>query len=135
MIQRAVARSEMLPPSATTAAAAEPPTVWCASHHDGSSHAPHVHADVLLSGTYYAAVPPGAAPLELFGPVGWAGRAEPAVFRFQARASPPTPRPCVYSTVIARVAWCTCAENISAPCYQCLSAGPGAREDPLCTLR
>lgn len=46
--------------------------VWCALHHDGVSHAAHTHADVLLSGTYYAQVVEGAAPLELYGPAGWA---------------------------------------------------------------
>eukprot|EP01043_Picozoa_sp_COSAG02_P036167 COSAG02_NODE_2634_length_8374_cov_12.795166_2_plen_318_part_00 len=50
--------------------------VWCALHHDGISHAAHTHADVLLSGTYYAQVAEGSAPLELYGPAGWAGPEE-----------------------------------------------------------
>jgi hypothetical protein len=61
LILEAISRSRMLPHSTLSGgsggqgAAAEPTLmVWAATHHDGSSHAPHVHDDALLSGTYYA---------------------------------------------------------------------------------
>jgi hypothetical protein len=57
----------------STAAPRDLPLVWAALHHDGTSHEKHVHPDVLLSGTYYAHVAPGSAPLELHGRPGWGG--------------------------------------------------------------
>jgi hypothetical protein len=59
--------------------------VWCACHHDGTSHAAHVHEDVLLSGTYYAQVADGAAPLELYGRPGWGGLGDSPVWQWQPR--------------------------------------------------
>ena len=75
MIDRGVGTMEAagaLPPTASWDAL-EPPLVWAALHHDGTSHEPHTHPDVLLSGTYYAHVAPGSAPLELYGRPGWGG--------------------------------------------------------------
>ena len=43
---------------------------WASVHTAGSTHPPHVHTDAMVTGTYYARRPEGAAPLLLEDPRG-----------------------------------------------------------------
>ena len=48
-----------------------PMVIWASVHRGGSCHPPHVHSDSMVTGTYYAQVPPaGCSPLLFDDPRG-----------------------------------------------------------------
>ena len=57
-------------PDAASLVEESPLFCWASVHTGGSTHPPHVHSDAVVTGTYYARRPEGAAPLLLEDPRG-----------------------------------------------------------------
>ncbi len=44
--------------------------VWASAHHDESHHNAHVHSDAMISGVFYANIPPGSGGIVFSDPRG-----------------------------------------------------------------